>query len=70
MEQFSIIVNELDSLIWSMSLVGLCLGVGLYLSVRLGFPQIRYMKEMVTLLFGDKSTEHGISSFQAFATTV
>ena len=38
MEVFSTVVNQLDSLIWSMALVGLCLGAGFYLSLRLGFP--------------------------------
>lgn len=70
MENFSVLVNELDALIWSMALVSLCLGAGLYLSVRLGFPQVRLIGEMVRLLFGDKKSEHGISSFQSFATTV
>lgn len=70
MEAFSALVNELDSLIWSMALVMLCLGAGIYLSLRLGFPQLRFMKDMVLLLFGDKKTDTGISSFQSFATTV
>ena len=70
MEVFSAAVNSLDAVIWSMALVGLCLGAGLYLSVRLGFPQLRLLVEMVKLLFGEKKSEHGISSFQSFATTV
>ncbi|MDO4212451.1 MAG: alanine/glycine:cation symporter family protein [Bacteroidales bacterium] len=72
MEQFSAIVNDIDGLIWSMPLVFLCLGAGLYLSIRLGFPQIRHFGEMIRLLSpnsGDKA-HRGISSFQAFATTV
>ena len=44
MEKFSVFVNNVDSLVWSMVLVVLCLGVGLYLSIRLKFPQIRLMK--------------------------
>ena len=70
MEVFSTVVNQLDSLIWSMALVGLCLGAGFYLSLRLGFPQVRLIADMLRLLFGDKKSEHGISSFQSFATTV
>ena len=46
MENFSVLVNELDALIWSMALVSLCLGAGLYLSVRLGFPQVRLIGEI------------------------
>lgn len=54
MEVFSTVVNQLDSLIWSMALVGLCLGAGFYLSLRLGFPQVRLIADMLRLLFGDK----------------
>lgn len=70
MEAFSAAVNQLDSLIWSMALVGLCLGAGFYLSLRLGFPQVRLIGDMLQLLLGEKKSEHGISSFQSFATTV
>lgn len=70
MDRFTILVNDLDSMIWSMSFVVLCLGVGLYLSISLKFVQIRLLKDMVSLLFGDKRSDHGISSFQSFATTV
>ena len=48
----------------------LCLGVGLYLSLRLKFPQIRLVKEMVKLLTSKEDSESGITPFQAFATTV
>ena len=70
MESFSVFVNNVDSLVWSMVLVVLCLGVGLYLSIRLRFPQIRLMKEMIHLLMDKEESESGITSFQAFATTV
>ncbi len=80
MEQFTALVNDIDSLVWSMPLVFLCLGVGLFLSIRLGFPQLRLFGDMIRLLAkGDKSAEliasrsgkpKGISGFQAFATTV
>lgn len=70
MAVFSSVVNNLDAIIWSMLLVLLCLGVGFYLSIRLGFPQIRHLGEMVRLLFGENDSDNGISPFQAFATTV
>ncbi len=70
MDGFSALVNQLDGLIWSMLLVLLCLGVGIFLTIRLRFVQFRMIGEMIRLLFGDKVSEQGISSFQAFATTV
>lgn len=70
MEKFSLFVNQMDAMVWSMVLVILCLGVGLYLSIRLKFPQIRLVKEMVKLLTSKEESENGITPFQAFATTV
>ena len=70
MEKFSMFVNQMDAIVWSMVLVVLCLGVGLYLSLSLKFPQIRLVKEMVKLLTSKEDSESGITPFQAFATTV
>lgn len=70
MEKFSMFVNQMDAMVWSMVLVVLCLGVGLYLSLRLKFPQIRLVKEMIKLLISKEESESGITPFQAFATTV
>ena len=70
MEAFSQFVSHVDSMIWSMVLVLLCLGVGLYLSIRMKFPQIRLLREMVRLLGAKEESENGITPFQAFATTV
>ena len=45
-------------------------GVGLYFSLRSRFLQLRHMKEMVRLMFDGKSTDAGVSSFQALAMTL
>lgn len=63
-------VDWINGVIWSPPLVGLCLGAGLYLSIRLGFPQVRYLKEMAKLAVRVEKSEAGISPFQAFAATV
>ena len=70
MEKFSMFVNQMDAMVWSMVLVVLCLGVGLYLSLSLKFPQIRLVKEMIKLLTSKEESESGITPFQAFATTL
>jgi alanine or glycine:cation symporter, AGCS family len=67
MENF---VNELNSLIWSPALIYLCLGTGLYFSVRTRFLQVRHMFLMMKLLFGGQASAQGVSSFQAFALAV
>ncbi|MFT5389585.1 MAG: AGCS family alanine or glycine:cation symporter, partial [Porticoccaceae bacterium] len=60
-------VNYLNSIIWSSALIYLCLGTGLYFSIRTRFLQIRHFRHMIALMFQGKSSESGVSSFQALA---
>lgn len=46
------------------------MGTGIYFSVVTRFVQLRYIKEMVGLLFGGESSDKGVSSFQAFAIAI
>ena len=64
MENF---VSVINGLVWSNALIALCLGTGLYFSVRTRFLQVRIFKEMFRLLFDGKSTDSGVSSFQALS---
>src|SRR5690606_28350104 len=64
------IISSISNLVWSNVFIALCLCVGLYFSIRTGFLQIRYIKEMLTLLFRKKEGDEGISSFQAFALAI
>lgn len=48
-------------------MIYLCLAAGIWFSVLMKFPQVRLIKDMVTQLFGGKSSENGVSSFQGFA---
>jgi alanine or glycine:cation symporter, AGCS family len=61
------IVGVLNDIIWSNALIILCLGTGLYFSIRTRFLQVRYFKEMFKLLFDGKSSDSGVSSFQALS---
>lgn len=64
------IVNAVNNIVWSNWLVYLCLGSGIYFSLRTKFSQIRNLKEMVHLLFAGEKSEEGISSFQGFCTAL
>ena len=64
------IVNAVNNIVWSSALVYLCLGAGIYFSLRTRFSQIRNIKEMVHLLFAGEKSEQGISSFQGFCTAL
>ena len=47
MESF---INTVNGIVWSPALVYLCLGAGLFLSLRGGFLQLRHLKHMWQLL--------------------
>jgi alanine or glycine:cation symporter, AGCS family len=64
------ILNFLVDFIWSKALVYLCLGAGIYFSVRTRFLQIRHFKDMIKYLVGGGDSRQGVSSFQAFALSV
>ncbi|ACB73910.1 alanine/glycine:cation symporter family protein [Opitutus terrae] len=63
-------VNFLNDLIWSPALIVLCLGAGLYFSVRTRFLQVRHVRDMFKLLFRSEASARGISSYQAFALAI
>ena len=58
-------VNYLNGIIWSSSLIYLCLGTGLYFSLRTRFLQVRHFGHMLKIMREGKSSEAGVSSFQA-----
>ncbi|WP_414618146.1 alanine/glycine:cation symporter family protein [Dyadobacter sp. 32] len=64
------IVNFVNDIIWSNALIILCLATGIYFSIVTRFLQVRYLKDMVRLLFGGESSAKGVSSFQAFAIAI
>ena len=67
MEKIVTLANEI---IWSNALIILCAGAGIYFSVVTRFLQVRYVKEMIRLLFDGDSSQKGVSSFQAFSIAV
>lgn len=57
----------LNSIIWSNALIALCLGAGLWFSLRTRFMQVRNFVEMTRLTFSGQKSDAGVSSFQALA---
>ncbi|MCD7036445.1 alanine:cation symporter family protein [Metabacillus sp. GX 13764] len=60
-------VAKLDGILWSTPVIYILLGVGLLFSILTRFLQVRHIKDMVLLMFQGKSSEAGVSSFQALA---
>lgn len=63
-------ISTISSYVWSDFFIYFCLSIGLYFSIRTGFLQVRYLKDMLRLLFTKKKSDEGISSFQAFALAI
>lgn len=61
------LISTVNDLVWSNALIVLCLGAGLYFSIRTRFMQVRGFAEMIRLLFKGESSPAGVSSFQALA---
>jgi AGCS family alanine or glycine:cation symporter len=77
MENFVSIVNSINNVVWGTwgltifpVLVILCLLAGLFYTVQTRFVQVRLFSEMVRLIRSNKSSDQGISSFQALAVSL
>ena len=70
MELIQKTVDFIYNLVWSDLLVYLCLLTGTYFTIRFRLPQLRYLREMIRLLFSGKASQKGISSFQAFSLAI
>ena len=60
-------LGQLNAIIWSSALIYLCLGSGLYFSVRTKFLQVRHFRHMLSIMREGRSSDSGVSSFQALA---
>lgn len=68
--ELTAIINKINSFLWGVPLLVLLLGGGIYLSIKLGFPQIhilKIMKKTVFTLFKKKAPKAILSrSFRHF----
>lgn len=60
-------ITNINAWVWSKPLIWLCLGAGLYFSLRTRLVQVRQLREMLRLILRDNRSEAGVSSFQALA---
>ena len=75
MEFIEIIVSKVNSILWDYVLIFGLVGIGLYFSFRLGFPQVTRFKVASKRVFGgifkkEGNKEGSMSSFQALATSI
>ena len=69
-----IYIQRMYDFVWGIPALVLILGVGLYLSIRTGFVQLRLLpaacRDFWRRLFGERIINGGISSFQALCTAL
>lgn len=65
------IIGFLNTIFWGYVLIYGLIAVGIYFTLRLGFPQIRHFSEMFRVVFEKrKDGGQGISSFEALCTSL
>jgi AGCS family alanine or glycine:cation symporter len=64
------LITSINAIVWSPALIVMCLGTGLYFSLRSRFLQVRHFGEMLRLMREGKSSAEGVSSFQALTMTL
>ncbi|MDO5689017.1 MAG: alanine/glycine:cation symporter family protein [Tissierellia bacterium] len=70
MSFFNEIMSVVNDIVWSLPLIGLCMGAAVFFSFYFRLPQVRLFKDMVNSLTEKGDDDVGISPFQTFATTV
>ena len=68
------ILEKINGFVWGVPAIVLIVGIGLYLSVRTGFAQIRFLPKAVRLFFTKLSAKdknlNGVSPYQALCTAL
>ena len=73
MEQINFILEKISAFLWGIPLLIALIGTGLFLTIRLGFVQFRYMPKALKMIFmppHDKTSPVEISHFQALMTAL
>lgn len=69
-EFFNTIVTTIVNATWSVWMLVLIVGSGLYFTVRMGFFQFRHFGDMWKRIFDKGDSDSGISTFASFCTTM
>lgn len=75
METLESLVGFVNGILWDYVLIFGLVGIGIFISIRLGFPQIKRFMPAMKQVFGgvfnkEENQEGSMSSFQALATTM
>ena len=70
MEQFEAIVAKISSWLWDYPMIVMLLGIHLFLTIRLRFPQLKIFKAIKLSCSKDKDSSGDVSPFSALATSL
>ncbi|MBR1422418.1 MAG: alanine:cation symporter family protein [Ruminococcus sp.] len=71
MKRFNELISSIDSYVWGVPLIALILICGMFLSLRVGFVQVRKLGKALKFMLKDEEGESGeISSFAALCTAL
>ncbi len=62
---FAEILTKFDDILYTWCLIYLLIGAGIYFTIKTRFAQIRLIKDCFKCMFAKRSSDDGISSFQA-----
>lgn len=72
-DKLNAMLGEVSGVLWGIPLIVLIIGTGIFLTIRVGFLQIRLLPTALRLVFSkkhDKGAEGDISQFQALTTAL
>ena len=67
---FMDIIRNINGIFWGWLVAGILLIFGMFITMRLKFPQIRYFSKLITNLSAKNSTKGGVSGFGALCAAV
>lgn len=71
MEKLNLITEKIDNIVWSVPLIILILGCGIFLSIKTNFIQVKRLGKALKLMFSKDKDGHGeVSSFAALCTAL
>ena len=71
MDKINEIISTIDEYVWGLPLIILIIVCGVFLSLRVGFVQVRKLGKALKYMVKDEESEHGeVSSFAALCTAL
>lgn len=67
---FDQIISTANDIIWSPVFIAACILIGLYFTFKTALIQVRFLPDMLKLLFKEGSNDKGMSPFQAFSIAI